>query len=181
MKRQYVAICIITILSLFVISGCGKKEHQPVAINEKTDKCDICNMAVKDNQFSTEIFLDNGKSMVFDDMGCMDKWVKKNKDKKISIAYVRDYNSKKWIDSKKATYVYDKSIRTAMAYNVIAFIDKKDAQKFIADHKGKLLSYDELQKHSWEQNEDMVKEMKKKKMEMDSAKKDMNTGDSNSH
>lgn len=180
MKKKYLKIFIITVISLLVVAGCGKKEYQPVAIKEKTDKCEICHMAVKDNQFPTEIFLENGKSMVFDDIGCMYKWMHENKDKKVEITYIKDYNSKEWIEGKKATYVYDKEIRTPMTYNVISFTDQKDAESFIADHGGKLLSYDDLQKHSWEQNEEMVKEMKMK-MKMDGSEEHMDMEESHSH
>ncbi|CAH2716469.1 hypothetical protein BACCIP111895_03656 [Neobacillus rhizosphaerae] len=172
MKHKLLKTLLITILSLFVIAGCGKKEIKPVAINEKTDKCDICHMAVKNNQFATEIILENGKSMVFDDIGCMYKWMKENKDKKIANSFVKDYDSKEWIEAETASYVYDKPIRTPMAYNVISFTDKKDAQSFIDKNGGSLLTYDKLSNHSWEKNEEMVKEMKEK-MKMDGGKDGM--------
>jgi copper chaperone NosL len=166
---------LLTIISLFIIAGCGKQEYKPVAIKEKTDKCEICHMAVKNNQFATEIILENGKSMVFDDIGCMYKWMKENKDKKIANSFVKDYESKDWIDPEKASYVYDKPIKTPMAYNVISFSAKKDAQTFIDKNGGSILTYENLQKHSWEKNEEMVKEMKAKmeKMKMDGGKDGM--------
>lgn len=162
MKQKLLKTCLIAILSVFVIAGCGKKEVKPVAINEKTDKCEICHMAVKDNEFATEIILENGKSMVFDDIGCMYKWLKENSDKKVANSFVKDYDSKEWIEAKKASYVYDKPIKTPMAYNVISFTDQKDAQSFIDQHGGSLLTYEKLENHSWEKNEEMVKEMKEK-------------------
>lgn len=162
MKHKLVKTFLMAILSLFIIAGCSKKEVKPVAINEKTDKCEICHMAVKDNEFATEIILENEKSLVFDDIGCMYKWLKENSDKKVANSYVKDYDSKKWIEAEQASYVYDKPIKTPMAYNVISFSDKKAAQSFIDQHGGSLLTYDKLQNHSWEKNEEMVKEMKAK-------------------
>ncbi|MEH7501245.1 nitrous oxide reductase accessory protein NosL [Neobacillus drentensis] len=175
MKNHLLKTVLLTIISLFVIAGCGKKEYKPVTINEKTDKCEICHMAVKNNQFATEIILKNGKSMVFDDIGCMYKWMKENKDKKVANSYVKDYQTKEWIESEKASYVYDKPIKTPMAYNVITFTDKKDAQSFIDKNGGTLLTYANLEKHSWEKNEKMVKEMKEKmkQMKMDGGKEGM--------
>ncbi|WML41168.1 nitrous oxide reductase accessory protein NosL [Neobacillus sp. OS1-2] len=162
MKHKLVNTCFIAILALFVVAGCSKKEVKPVAINEKTDKCEICHMAVKNNEFATEIILESGKSMVFDDIGCMYKWMKENPDKKINHSFVKDYDSKEWIEADEAAYVYDKPIKTPMAYNVLSFTDKKDAQIFIDEHGGSLLTYDNLQNHKWEKNEEMVKEMKEK-------------------
>jgi copper chaperone NosL len=168
MTKQHSKLFFITIISFIIlIAGCGKKEYKPVAIKEKSDKCEICHMAVKDDQFATELILDNGKAMVFDDIGCMVKWMKENQEKKIANSYVKDYHSKEWIEADQATYVYDKPIRTPMAYNVISFSDKKMAQSFIEKNGGQLLTYDHLEKHSWEKNEDMVKEMKEKMKSMD--------------
>ncbi|MGG3563745.1 nitrous oxide reductase accessory protein NosL [Neobacillus rhizosphaerae] len=173
MKANFIKITLLTVISLLLISGCGKEEPQPVAINEKTDKCEICHMAVKDNQFSTEIILENGKAIVFDDIGCMYSWIKENTNQKIASSFVKDYQTKEWIKPEKAAFVYDKTIKTPMAYNVIAFSDKKDAESFINKNGGTLLTYDKLDDHSWERNEDMVKEMKGKMMKMNDGKEGM--------
>jgi copper chaperone NosL len=172
MKHYYFKIALIAIITLVIIAGCGKKEYKPVAINEKTDKCEICHMAVKDNQFATEIILENEKAMVFDDIGCMYKWMKENKEKKIANSFVKDYQSKEWIEAEKASFVYDKPIKTPMAYNVISFSEKEAAQSFVDKNGGKLLTYDSLEKHSWDKNEEMVKEMKEK-MKMDGGEIEM--------
>lgn len=181
MKNLFLKLIFLTAAVLLMVTACSKKEAQPVAIDEKTDKCDVCSMAVKDNQFATEIILENGKTMKFDDIGCMNKWIEDNKDQKQSIAYVRDYESKKWVDYKKASYVYDKTIKTPMAYNIISFINKNDAQMFIDSNTGKLLTYEQLQKHTWERNQEMMQEMKQKKMQMKNKNgMDMNnSGNSN--
>ena len=39
--------------------------------------------------------------------------------------FVRDYDSKDWVSLEDATYVYDKTITTPMAYNVISFKTKR--------------------------------------------------------
>lgn len=173
MKINFIKMTLVTVISLLLISGCGKAENKPVAINEETDKCEICHMAVKDNQFSTEIILENGKAIVFDDIGCMYSWMKENKNQKVASSFVKDFHTKEWIDPKKASFVYDKPIKTPMAYNVIAFADEKDAKSFINKNGGTLLNYDKLDDHSWERNEDMVKEMKEKMMKMNGGKEGM--------
>ncbi|MED1490186.1 nitrous oxide reductase accessory protein NosL [Bacillus smithii] len=157
MKKVWYAIAL---LGLFlIISGCGKKA-EPVAINEKTDTCAYCNMAIMDNQYATEVVLANNKTMKFDDLGCMYKWISENKDQKIQAKFVRDFNTKKWLEAEKATYVYAKSLKTPMSYNVVAFKNKNDAQSFAKKHNGTVLSYNDLDSHKWEQNKDMMKKMK---------------------
>ena len=140
-----------------ILAACGNKEAKPVAINEGTDICATCNMQVVDNQFATQIILENGKSLVFDDIGCMYAWVDDNANQKIDVQFVRDYNDKEWVKKEDATYVYNPSVITPMAYNVISFTDKADAEKFAADNEGStLLTASELDTHKWEANKDMM-------------------------
>ncbi|NWQ42397.1 nitrous oxide reductase accessory protein NosL [Bacillus sp. EB106-08-02-XG196] len=172
MNRYILKIILITILALLMITGCGKKEINPVAIHEETAKCEICNMQVKDNQFATEIILKNGKAIVFDDIGCMNQWMKENENEKVDAKFVRDYSTSEWIEMENATYVYGKAIKTPMAYNIISFTTKDDAQNFIVENEGSLLTYTDLEKHSWEKNKEMMEEMKKMKMDGHSEKED---------
>lgn len=172
MKHNQMKIVLMAIVLLLSLSGCGNNNYKPVPINEQTDKCPICNMQVKNNQFSTEIILENGRPIEFDDIGHMFEWMKENKDQKIANSYVRDYYTKSWIDLKKATYVYNIKVRTPMAYNVISFTKYNDAKKFVAQNGGKLLTYADLTRHSWIQNKEMQKEMKGN-MKMNNGMKNM--------
>ena len=74
MKRVLSFLLLVGVIS--ILAACGTKEVKPVAINEKTDICATCNMQVVDDQFATQVILENGKSLVFDDIGCMYKWVR---------------------------------------------------------------------------------------------------------
>lgn len=139
-----------------MVVKCGEKEIKAVAIDEKHDKCDICQIGVMDNQFATEIILENGKALKFDDIGYMYKWMEINSGEKTKERFVRDDDSKDWISLEDVTYVYDKTITTPMAYNVISFENKKDAESFVSNYKGKFLSYKELSKHKWEMNKEMM-------------------------
>nr|WLE90972.1 hypothetical protein GGBNIMDK_00003 [Bacillus cereus]WLE91164.1 hypothetical protein GGBNIMDK_00195 [Bacillus cereus] len=78
---------------MFAVVGCGKGEIKPVTINEQNDKCE----AVLDNPFTTEIILENGKALKFDDIGCMYKSMDEHKNEKIQETFVRDYHTKDWI------------------------------------------------------------------------------------
>ena len=155
MRVKY-AVLVICLCFVFTIVGCGKKDIEAIAVDEKNDKCDICQIGVMDNQFATEIILDNGKALKFDDIGCMYKWMDNNKNEKTKEKFVRDYNTKDWVPLEDATYVYDKTITTPMAYNVISFKDKKDAESFVSKYKGKVLSDKELSEHKWEMNKEMM-------------------------
>lgn len=158
-KRVYSFLLLMSVL--FVLAACGDKEVQPVAINEKTDTCATCNMAVVDDQYATQLILENGKSLVFDDIGCMYEWVDEHADQKVDAQFVRDYNNQEWVLVDEATYVYNQAIKTPMAYNVISFTEKAEAEKFAANNEGStLLTASELEKHRWNTNQDMMMETK---------------------
>ncbi|MED0703033.1 nitrous oxide reductase accessory protein NosL [Aeribacillus composti] len=180
MRKMYFIFMLCALL--IITAACGKKEVSPRAIDEKNDKCAQCNMAVMDNQFATQLILKNGKTFVFDDIGCMYKWKSENKNENIEAEFVRDYHSKEWVESDKATYVYDQSIRTPMAYNVISFQDKKDAEAFISKNSGKILNFDQLQDHKWKMNKEMMeKNMQAGHTDMNGDHSHMDEGNDHSH
>lgn len=158
----------IVLLVVLMLAACGGNEEEvkPAAI-EENDTCAICNMQVLDNEFATQVVQENGKSLVFDDIGCMYKWMDENNDKELKAEFVRDYNSKEWIQVDDATYVYDEKIKTPMAYNVISFKDKADAEKFIDENQGKILTASNLEQHEWKMNKEMMKKMKEENPDMD--------------
>lgn len=155
MKKGLVALVILFAFSTLV--GCGQKKYTPQAVNEDVDVCVICNMQVKDDAYATQIVTKDGKSLKFDDIGCMNKWKEENGKDNIGMDYVRDYNDKEWVEFNKATYVYDSSIRTPMTYGIVSFKDKQSAEAFIQEQGvGTLLSADDLAKHSWQQSKEMM-------------------------
>ncbi len=152
----------ISMLALFfsvivLLAACGGEKYVPQAINEETDVCVICKMAIKDDQFATQIITKDGQSLKFDDIGCLNTWKTENGTDTIGAEFVRDYHSKQWIRYEKAYYAYDSSYQTPMAYGILSFEEKADAQAYIDEQgKGKLMTANELANHSWEVNHDMM-------------------------
>ena len=145
-----------------------EKTVKAKAIDEKVDKCANCEMAVADNEDATEIILKDGKTLVFDDIGCMvNKWIRTNGEKDIDAAFVRSHHDKEWLDYNKAVYVFDAKITTAMGYGVIAFKDKAAAQTFIDKNgMGTIMTKAELDKHTWPQDKNnMTMKMHKDSMD----------------
>ncbi|QJD82824.1 nitrous oxide reductase accessory protein NosL [Cohnella herbarum] len=148
---------LILVMAFVVLTACGGKKYEAVPINEDVDVCVICKMQVKDDAYATQLTTKDGKNYKFDDIGCMNEWKKTNGTDNIGMDYVRDYNDKDWVEFEKATYVYDSSLRTPMAYGIVSFKDKKSAEAFIAEQGvGKLMNADDLASHTWEQNKDSM-------------------------
>lgn len=159
MKRSVMLLALaLAVAALAVLAGCGKKEYKPVAINPGVDKCEVCQMLIQDDQNATEIILTDGKPLKFDDIGDMYVWLKKNGSGAVGAKFVRDYNSKEWVELEKATFVYDKSNKTPMAFGVYSFKNEQDADKFIKEKGvGKKMTAKDLDSHSWERDTDMMK------------------------
>ncbi|TDQ34616.1 nitrous oxide reductase accessory protein NosL [Aureibacillus halotolerans] len=135
------------------------KAYEPEPINEETDKCPICNMSVKDDQYATQIITEDGRALKFDDIGCMNKWKDQNSTEAIGAEFVRDFDSMEWIPYEDATYVYGPEIKTPMAYGVISFDTKEAAEAYINEHsQGEIMTAEDLKSHSWEVNMDMMME-----------------------
>lgn len=150
MSRKSLMLIAIMAVALMT-AACGQKQYEPVAINEETDQCAICNMAITDDAFATQIITKDGRPFKFDDLGCMYEWFAKNGTDDVGIAFVRDYDSKTWLKLEDAYYVYSESFSTPMAYGVVSFAEEASAQAFIAEHgSGSLLTAEQLADHTWE-------------------------------
>jgi copper chaperone NosL len=156
MKKHQLFLLLLLSFSLGLASACGQTAYEPQAIREETDRCAVCNMAVKDDAFAAQLVTKDGQSLKFDDIGCMHQWMAQNPADAVGAAFVRDYESKRWVRLEKAYYVYDPSLKTPMAYGVVAFRDESAARSFIEGQgSGKLMTAEELSRHEWKANRDM--------------------------
>src|SRR5699024_3384368 len=125
--------------------------YEPDASDPDTDVCEVCAMGVADDQYATQIILENDRSLKFDDLGCLYEWVEENDEDEVGAKFVRDFNTEEWILLEDATYVFDEEIETPMAYGVISFKEKTDAEQYIEDNGfGELLTANDLADHKWE-------------------------------
>ena len=155
MKKSLWKTALLSIGAVLLLSACSNDSVEPVEIDPETDTCANCNMSVADNQHATEIILTNGKTMIFDDIGCMFNWSAENEDKEIDISFVRDYHSAEWIDVEDSYFVYGDDIKTPMSFNVISFEDQSSAEEFSLDSGGEFLTHEDLQNHDWTQHKEM--------------------------
>lgn len=150
-KRTWVTIMGAIVGMSMLIIGCGKQEAQPVEIAEGVDKCDVCHMHVANDQHATELILQDGKVLKFDDIGCMHTWVKEHGTEQVDVQFVRDYYSAEWLKADRAAFAYDKTFQTPMGYGIYSFRDKAAAEAFVQEQKtGVVMNADGLSSHTWE-------------------------------
>ncbi len=145
----------LSLMLVLLVSACGAKEeiYPPSAIQAGVDRCEHCNMLVPDDANATQLLLSDGRSLKFDDIGCMVEWVEEHGLDKVNVRYVRDFHSLDWVVMQEASFVYHEGFRTPMAYGIYSFSSLEDAETFVAEHgKGEILSYEGLEAHHWERS-----------------------------
>lgn len=89
-----------------------------------------------------------GVDVSFSDIGCAVIWrnlqcaMDQMEFDASSLAH--DYNTQEEIEMKNAHYALEAGIETPMGYGIAAFKNREDAEKFVAEKGGKVLSYNEL-------------------------------------
>ena len=131
-------------LSFVVFFGAceGKPKTALSEVHWDRDMCSRCVMVVSDRKNTVQVKNpENGKTYMFDDMGCMALWFEEEvipwQDK--AVVWVTDVKSGEWIDAKSA--FYDTNNKTPMAYGFSAHKRKESITK-----GEEIISYEEVLK-----------------------------------
>ncbi len=131
---------------VLITTSCRRGDLRPTAI-DKDDVCTACKMAISQMRYAGQI-VDRDGSRKFDDIGCMVKYINKNKIREIEgeIAFfVADYeDGKTWVRVRKAVFVKSGRIDSPMASGIGAFRDKESANRFIQKNGGEVIQIDRL-------------------------------------
>ena len=99
------------------------------------DICSFCRMAFSDPAFASEIITDRGEALKFDDIGCMERYTQMAKETAIAAIFVKDFETKEWIQIGKSTIVTT-NLATPMGSGKIAFADSMRANAYLQEHRG---------------------------------------------
>lgn len=108
----------VVFLIMAAVAGCSKSAVKPVDIFPE-DMCSHCRMSVSNQAFAAEIITENGEALKFDDIGCMEEFTRNSHDIKMAGAFVKDYETKEWLQLEKSTIVVT-GIATPMGSGKIA-------------------------------------------------------------
>ncbi|MBN6188868.1 nitrous oxide reductase accessory protein NosL [Aneurinibacillus sp. BA2021] len=136
---------------MLLLAACGKQESvQPQPVDEAVDTCAQCHMTVKNNGYAAQYVTEDGKSVKFDDIGCLYKHTVDHAEEKMAGMFVQDRGTRSWVPLKEASYVQASNVPTPMGYGIHAFTEKASAEAFIKEKgRGQLLTYEQLQQHEW--------------------------------
>ncbi|WP_321284021.1 nitrous oxide reductase accessory protein NosL [Exiguobacterium profundum] len=151
--KQVAGLLSIAGLSL-ALGACSSASAEPFEIKWGETECEVCKMKIMDKQFAAEAIMENEKGYAFDDIGClMRDWYPEQKEEDIAAMYVKDFNTKDWVELDEAMFVYDKESKTPMAYNILSFAKEADAEAYIEENGGDMMGFEQLKDHSWERGE----------------------------
>lgn len=123
------------LLVVLFLSGCEKKITTELhGVHWDRDMCARCAMVVSDRKHTVQaINPKDGRSYMFDDIGCTVLWFHDEKIEwnKKAILWITDAKSGEWIDAKKAYYTSENV--TPMVYGFLAYKNKPDTQNEIID------------------------------------------------
>lgn len=128
------------------LAGCGEatpEGPQPPAITYGRDNCDECGMSINEPAFACGTVTAGGPR-IFDDIGDMFVYHRKQADEAPQAWFVHDYNTKAWTRAESASYVQSQSIHSPMGSGLAAFESAQSAQALAGTLTGaKVLSFDE--------------------------------------
>jgi len=127
--------------SILVLSACRAAETVPAEINPE-DMCSFCKMAISEKRFAAEFITKDGDAVKFDDLGCLQNYLKGHADGgRVAAYFVTDYESRKWIKGDAAHFVKSPEFATPMGGNIAAFQDPEKARTAVATFTGQQLAF----------------------------------------
>ncbi|NOZ77409.1 MAG: hypothetical protein GXO65_07095 [Euryarchaeota archaeon] len=138
----------------------GMGEMKMVMATEPTmnDTCPICGMMpAKYPDWNAQIVFTDGSVVHFDspkdmlkyyhgldNMGMDKTWVEDPGT--IKALYVKDHDSKEYIDAKTAHYVNGSDVQSPMGEDLVPFADHMAAMDFTKEHGGNIIGFDDITK-----------------------------------
>lgn len=132
------------ILMLLFLSSCAA---QPERFNYGKDVCHVCKMGIIDPKSGSEIITKKGKVYKFDDVICMNRFLKAGAltEGEIKQTVVINYEKEQdFLSIEKAFFVVAPQIHSPMGSNAAAFSSKEAALRFNETIKGQVLNWTEL-------------------------------------
>ncbi len=128
------------------MTACASGPPRPVEI-ESTDICERCKMALSEKQYAAELVERDGGVHKFDDIGCMIRFsVERGLKDKAAAWFVKDYESRGWLEARGAHFVKAEKIRSPMSGGLIALKERGKAGEYAGKSGGRVLTFDDLWK-----------------------------------
>lgn len=112
----------------------------PPRLRYGEERCAYCGMVIDDGRFAAAWRDRNGREEHFDDIGCMVNAGRQRDPGDPTERFVHDFHDESWLSATDATYVRSSTVKTPMAYGIVAFSSADAAARF-AERPGATLDW----------------------------------------
>ncbi|MCC6236698.1 MAG: nitrous oxide reductase accessory protein NosL [Dehalococcoidia bacterium] len=109
------------------------------------ESCSFCGMSIDDPRFASAWRAADGERH-FDDIGCMVNAMRRDHPAGTIDFYVHDYTSEQWLSATEATFAVSPTVKTPMAYGVLAAADASTVND-VAGSSRSVYTWSELLEH----------------------------------
>jgi copper chaperone NosL len=92
-------------------------------VDTRNDACAQCRMTVSDVRFAGQIVAPGEEPRFFDDLGCLQQFLRSGNVPEGATAYVADHRTRSWVLAARAVYVRNDHVKTPMASHLLAYAD----------------------------------------------------------
>lgn len=134
------------LMGCLLLVGCAQAPAQPTppTIEIGNAQCSRCRMSIDDGKYAAARQV--GPTVtIYDDMGELFEDRLQHPADQEESAWVRDYQTQKWLDARTALYLESDSIRSPMAYGIIAAPNPTHASALMAQFPGQVRDFASMQ------------------------------------
>jgi copper chaperone NosL len=132
----------LALVAAALIPGCGLPRPREIVWGD--ERCAHCHMNLVDPRFAAQLRTGTGKSVVFDDAGCLAGWIREN-GAPVAAAWVASFTEPRdWLAADQALYLLSDTLRTPMASGLAALRAGREADSVLAALGGRLLTWPEV-------------------------------------
>jgi copper chaperone NosL len=124
--------------------SCTSSGPQAIRLNE--DNCAHCKMTITDGRFGAEIITEKGRTYPFDDLRCLQAYLKENDQAEVKSIFIHDYlGQNSLIPAETAFYVSSPQLKSPMGGNTAAFTSRVEAGKIAGNMAAELKDWKDIQ------------------------------------
>lgn len=125
--------------------GCEQTgKPAPPEIMYGHDKCTACGMIVSEDRHAAALVPASGAASLFDDTGELVRFVAQHPSQQAQVAFVHDYQSRRWLPASDAFFVKDLKLSTPMGTGIVAFAERSSAESFAQPRQAPVLRWEEV-------------------------------------
>ena len=122
----------------------GEAAPTEPTIQYGAEACVRCRMVIDDARFAAAWIEVDGSEVHFDDIGCAALAASERGLALDARIFVHDLSSEVWLDGRSARYVNSATLRTPMAYGVVALVDQAAANSLAHKLQGHTARWEDL-------------------------------------